>query len=201
MLQKNKPFKIDLDYNAVRAALIQSIQFATGLDQNHTITAEAEAPNEPRPSLPYFSMKITTPGSRYGDDTKQNVLDKDGNQTSVWNSGGPRKMTVSFDCYAKSHEDAYNLMGLWQGSLDEENIQSFLRAAGISVLIIGTVADLSQLLNTGYEGRAHMDCQFGLAMNLTSDLGVIDTSVIQGAIKTDQGQDVGTNTTVTNQEE
>src|ERR1700733_9360621 len=138
------PLKLNLDYNAIRATVIRAIQGSVGLDQNHVVTVEAEVPNSPRPTLPYMSMKITTPGSRYGDDTKQNVPDKDGNATNVWNSGGPRKMTISFQSYAKSHEDAYNLLMLWQGCLDEENTQEYLRAAGISVLIIGTVADLSQ---------------------------------------------------------
>jgi hypothetical protein len=106
-------------------------------------------------------------------------------------------MTVSFNAYAGSHEDAYNLMALWQTGLDEENTQSLLRQAGIAVWLIGTVADLSELLNTAYEGRAQMDCTFGLAMNVTSDLGEILEVVVDGAITTDQNQVVNTTTTVT----
>ena len=194
--------KLDLDYNLVRKAIINAIQYSTGLDQNHVIVSEPESPNHPRPtSFPYMDMKITTPGSRYGDDTKQNVPDSNGNPTNIWASGGPRKMSVSFNAYAETHENAYNLMALWQTALDEENTQELLRAAGIAVWIIGTVADLSALLNTGYEGRAHMDCQFGLAMNLTSVLGEIDTAVVDGTVTTDQGNTVGVSVTVTNQED
>ena len=91
-------------------------------------------------------------------------------------------MTVSFDAYAESHEDAYNLLSLWQTALDEENTQALLREAGIAVWTIGTVADLSALLNTGYEGRAHMDCQMGIAMNLQSDLGEIAKVPIAGQV-------------------
>lgn len=174
--------KIDLDYNLIRKCIINAIQSSTGLDQNHVIVLEAEEPNSPRPSLPYIGMKITTPGARYGDDTKQNIPG-----STKWSSGGPRKMTASFEAFASTHEDAYNLMTLWQTSLDEENIQSFLRASGIAVWIIGTVADLTALLNTGYEGRAQMDCQFGLAVNLTSDLGEMDSVTVTGAITTDSG--------------
>lgn len=105
-------------------------------------------------------------------------------------------MTVSFQCYGNSHEEAYNYMSLWQTSLDLQNIQEILRSAGIAVWTIGTVADLSSLLNTGYEGRANMDCTFGLAFNLESDLGAIETVPVQGTITTDQNKVVNTDQTV-----
>lgn len=176
-------FTLDTDFNKIRTALIEAITYSTGLDQNHAIVYQPESQNWARPTLPYMTMHITVPGARYGDDTKQNLPG-----STEWVSGGPRKMTVSFQCYGSSHEQAYNLMSLWQTSLDEENTQEMLREAGLSVLIIGSVADLSALLNTGYEGRAQMDCQFGLAMNLTSDLGEMDTAVVQGSVTTDQNQ-------------
>lgn len=196
---KKSGLKLDVDFNLIRTAFINALQYACGLDQNHTITEEGEEPNTPRPGLPYMGMKIITPGARFGDDDKTNVPDADGKGTTVWNTGGPRKMTVSFDAYGNSHEEAYNLMSLWQTALDEENTQALLRETGIAVWIIGTVADLSQLLNTGYEGRAHMDCQFGLAMNLTSDLGAMETAVVHGSINTGQGNTVQTETTVTDE--
>lgn len=174
---------LNTDFNVLRTAFISAIMMATGLNQEHVVTEEAEAPNSPRPSLPYMAMKITTPAARYGDDTKQNIP-----STDLWTSSGPRKMTVSFDAYGKSHEDAYNLMTLWQTALDEETTQEALRKTGIAVLIIGTVADVSILLNTAYEGRAHMDSQFGIAVGVQSDLGRIDTVPVVGTVTTDQDE-------------
>lgn len=190
-------YKIDLDYNQVRTAFIRAIMNTTGLDQNHVIVKEAEAPNYPRPTLPYIGLKILGPGIKSGDDSKLNVLDSSGNPTSQWTSGGVRKMVLSFDSYGTSHEQAYNLMALWQSALDEENNQAYLRSFGIAVWLIGNVEDLSALLETAYEGRAHLDCSFGIAVNLTTDLGEMDTVVVDGEVTTDQGKVVPVATTVT----
>lgn len=171
--------KLALDYNPIRIALVREVRKVTGLE---CILEEGTTQNYPRPPLPYFSFKITTPGARYGDDSSQ--YDSTG---TIFSSGGQRKMSVSFHCYTKEHEDAYNFMTLWQTSLDLRTVQEDLRRTGIAVWIIGTVADLSQLLNTGYEARAQMDVQFGVAANLTEDLGEIDSAQIHGDIDTDQG--------------
>lgn len=173
---------------------MREVNLITGLT---CIVQEGEIQQSVRPALPYMGMKITTPGARYGDDDKQQVLDNNGNPTDVWNSGGNRKMTVSFHSYGRSHEEAYNYMGLLQASLDLQNIQEDLRVSGIAIWIIGSVADLSQLLNTGFEGRAQMDVQFGISMNINSNLGEMDTFNIDGAITTDQNVIENTSSTVT----
>jgi hypothetical protein len=183
-----------IDYNLIRKTIADQIQSVTGLI---SILEEAEGPYDKRPKLPYFSFKITTPGAKSGDDSKEQTLDDMGNPTSIWNSGGCRKMVIDFNAYATTHEEAFNYMATWQTALDLADIQQNLRAVGIAVWIIGTVADLSKLLNTGYEGRAHLECSFGVAMNLQSDLGYMDTVTVDGTITTDQGQEVETSETVT----
>ena len=182
-----------VDFNLIRNAIVAQVQAVTGL---LCIVEEPETPHDKRPVLPYMSFKITTPAYKSGDDSKQQVLDSNGNPTSVWNSGGCRRMNIDFNAYAVSHEESFNYMSTWQTALDLADIQQNLRAAGIAVWVIGTVADLSKLLNTGYEGRAHLDCSFGIAMNLQSDLGYIATVPIEGTIITDQGQ-IETSETVT----
>ena len=176
--------KIPLDYNVIRKMFANEITKVTGLT---AILEEPETQNSPRPPKPYMSFKISRPGDKSGDDSKQQTLDNMGNPSSVWNSGGVRKMTVEFNCYGRTHEEAYNFMALWQGSLDLLNIQADLRTVGIAVWIIGNVADLSQLLNTAYEGRAHMECTFGIAFNISSDLSYIETVVVEGTVQTDSG--------------
>ena len=179
--------KSSLDYNQIRKAIAREIQKVTGLDNNHVVYLEAEAPNVPRPTNPYMGFKIISPGERFGDDSKQNIIDPvTGLPTNNWNSGGNRKMTISFNAYGTSHEEAYNYMSLWQAALDLENIQEDLRAFGIAVWVIGNVADLSALLNTGYEGRAQMDCSFGIAVNVQSNLGEIDSGAVEGTVNTNQ---------------
>jgi hypothetical protein len=176
-----------IDFNAVRVALVKMVRFYTYLDADHVIMQEPESQNWPRPSLPYVGIKITTPSAKTGDDDKRNVPDGAGNPTTTWNSGGVRKMTVTFDCYGRTHEDAYNYGATIQSALDLEDVQEFLRRSGIAVWIIGTLADLSQLLNTGFEGRAHLDCTFGIAANISSNIGEMDSVEVDGAIDTGSG--------------
>jgi hypothetical protein len=178
-----------IDYNLIRQTLAQQIQAVTGLT---AVLEEAESAYDQRPKLPYFSFKITQPGLKSGDDSKQYVQ----GTASTFNSGGCRKMMVDFNCYAISHELAFNYMATWQTALDLEDIQQNLRAVGIAVWVIGNVADLSKLLNTGYEGRSHLECSFGVAMNLHSDLGYISTVPVAGEVTTDQNEQVPISTTV-----
>lgn len=177
-----------VDYNLIRKTIAQQVQGVTGLT---CVLEEPEGPVDKRPKLPYFSFKITSPGIKSGDDSKQNVP-----KSPLTNSGGSRKMVIDFNCYAVTHEEAFDFMATWQTALDLEDIQMNLRAVGIAVWVIGTVADLSKLLNTGYEGRAHLDCSFGIAMNLQSDLGYIAIATVEGAVATDQNKTVQTSETV-----
>lgn len=170
------PLLPGLDFNVIRQAFISLIAVETGLPYNVIITEEPETQDAPRPDLPYLSMKITRPADKSGDDTKTPVP----GPGNVWNSGGVRMMTIGFNAYGRSHEEAYNYMSDWQCALDREDVQQTLRSSGIAVWTIGNVADLSQLLNTGYEGRAHMDCTFGIAMNTQSDLGEMNSVTISG---------------------
>lgn len=176
-----------LDFNAIRIALVNAVKTATGLE---CILEEPVLQGAPRPALPYMSFKITTPAYKTGDDDARVV------SGTTYNVGGQRRMTVSFHSYAVEHEDAYNYMGLLQSSFETQSIQEVLRRAGVAVWVIGTVADLSQLLNTGYESRAQMDVTFGIAANITEDLGEIDTVEVTGTITTDQGTQVVKNFTV-----
>lgn len=194
--QTNKPAFTPVfpnDFRALRKAVIDEVQKVTGL---LCIYAEPESPDAPRPNLPYFTVKIIGPASKFGDDSTQTVLDNTGNPTDVWNTGGQRRMDVDFNCYGNSHEESYNYMSLWQTSLELETVQADLRAAGIAIWLNGNVADLSALLNTGFEGRAQMHVQFGIAFNLTANLGEMDTVPVAGTITTDQGNQVPVSETV-----
>lgn len=190
----NPKLNLPIDFNAIRITFVNVIEKYLGVK---CVFHEPETQDAPRPPKPYMGFKLTTPSARMGgDDDHRAVLDNMGNPTTVQNSGGQRKMTVSFNAYGRSHEEAYGLMTQWQAALDLYTIQEELRRAKIAVWIIGNVADLSLLLNTGYEGRAQMDTSFGIASNLSEDLSEIDQAPIQGTIGTDAG-DVSIDITAT----
>jgi hypothetical protein len=189
-----------VDFIAIRKAFARCVQGVLPYQDNKPIPvvyAEPETQNVPRPNLPYMTYKFTTPAAKDGDDTKSWVLDDMGNPTTIINSGGVRRMTIDFDVYAQSHEDSYNLMATWQTALDLWDVQAILRQTGVAVWIIGGVADLSQLLDSGYEGRSHMTCQFGIAMNLQSDLGEMDAVDVTGVVSTNEGEEVTVTVDVT----
>lgn len=175
--------RFPINYDALRKALVDEVQRITHL---LCIVAEPEVPNSPRPPRPYLTLKMISPAIKQGDDSAENVADDMGASTEVWNRGGQRKLVVDFNCYGKSHEQAYDYLSLWQSSLDLETVQTNLRKAGIAVWLASNVADLSALLNTGYEGRATLQVEFGIASNLTEDLGSIETINVDGVTTSDQ---------------
>ena len=177
-----------LNFHVIRKALYDAVKTATGLE---TILEEPTLQGAPRPAKPYMSFKIIVPAYKTGDD------DSRYSTGTKFNRGGQRRMTVSFHSYAVEQEDAYNYMGLLQSSFETLSIQEILRKKGIAVWVIGTVADFTQLLNTGYEARAQMDVQFGIAANVSEDLGEIDTVEIEGRITTDSGDEIVDDFTVT----
>lgn len=178
--------KPPINFDLVRTAVIHEMQAVTELV---CITEEPETQDAPRPDVPYMSMKVIVPGKKFGDDTQV----QNGNDDKLVDIGGQRRMTVSFHSYGRSHEEAAGFMALWQTSLDLAEVQESLRRAGIAVWTIGDVADNSQLLNTGYEGRAQMDCTFGIASNLAGvpGTGVIEKVTGTGTVTTDQDANVG----------
>lgn len=175
---------LPLDYNAARKALANAVTQFTG--RTCILAEDKKGQPEDRPDLPYFSFKITSPGLKYGDDDKR-YTDVANNQTQV-STGGLRGVMVSFQAFATEQEDAYGLMGLLQSGLQQLGLQETLRRAGIAVWRVGTVADLTQLLNTGFEGRAQMDVLFGMAANVVEKYGTIGSVEIEGTVDTGQGE-------------
>ena len=68
----NPSIKIPLDYNVLRKAFANEIAKVTGLT---AILEEPETTNSPRPTKPYMSFKISRPGDKSGDDSKQQIFD------------------------------------------------------------------------------------------------------------------------------
>ena len=170
-----------IDFNAIRAALVNLIQGITGLQ---CIVEERKAQfttKTPRPPLPYCSFKITTPAAKIGTDAFQQVGTPE-KPSGVYNYGGVRKMVVSFKCYATYPELAYNYMAHLEAAFDTDPVQGTLRSNGFSFWQSLGVIDISSLLTAGYEGRASLDIAFGVPSNLNVNLGEIDSVQVNGEI-------------------
>jgi len=164
--------KLDVDFATFRRVICEQVRLITGCV---CIKEEPNQSDAPRPDLPYFGYKITSPGVPMGD---ANFQDSNGGQDFSY--GTQMKMSVSFHCYALDQDEAYNKMMLFQMALNTNPIQESFRRKGLAIWDWGTVADLSALLNTGYQGRTQFDVQFGYAANLISTVGTIDTIDITG---------------------
>lgn len=183
------PVVFPVDYDKVRIALVRELQRVTRVT---CIVAEPEEQAEQRPAKPYFTVKLIGPGGKQGDDSSTQTPN-----TTMWTVAGQRKVTTDFNCYGLSHEQAYDYMSLWQSALETETTQANLRAAGIAVWLNNDIKDLSELLETAYEGRSHLEVTFGVAANVTEDRSEIETVNVSGKATTDQDDVVDVLTTVT----
>ena len=168
-----------LDFSAIRIAIVREAQRITGVT---CMVAQPETPTAPRPPKPYLSLKFNQVGEKQGNDAANCV------SGALWNVGGQRGLTVDFNSYGRTHEEAYELMLTLQAHLEGEAAQANLRAAGIAIWRDGSIADLSELMQTGYEGRARLEVQFGFAVNFTEDRGLIEQVTVNGEVTTDQGR-------------
>ena len=175
MPQRPKP----IDFNAIRKAISNTVEKYVG-GKLKCIQAEQSDQNRPSPPMPYMTFKIIAAAMKSGDDHQSYITDE------TWSRSGQRVMTVSFQCFAAQQEEAYEIMSLWQAQLELNTVQEYLRRSKIAVWLIGGVADLTQLHNTGYEARSQMDVTFGIASNLDEDLGSIETVGVEGEVDTDQ---------------
>lgn len=167
-----------IDHDAIRIALVAMVGWVTGLDSQHVVMAEPEVSGAPRPCKPYVSLKCTDPSIKYGRDSV--MLPGEGETLTTY--GGQRGVSFSFNFYGRSHEEANSLAGLLQAALGTAPVYELLRSKGIGVLDPGPVRDLSEMMNTGWEGRSQMDCLFGVASNLRVDLGHIEQAPFAGTI-------------------
>jgi hypothetical protein len=99
-----------------------------------------------------------------------------------WVYAGPRQMTVSFQFYGRTHEEAYGLGSAWQASLAQEPTMDALATYGITVWSREPVVNITSLLSTGYEGRAAINATFGLQSSMTVKVGSIEQVPVSGVV-------------------
>lgn len=90
-----------------------------------------------------------------------------------------KNFTMSFNFYREGALDNINLFKL---RLFDPEIVDFLKENGkISVNSRGTVVDLSDLLETGFDNRYQMDIGFAVGMEYTTEIGRIEKATVNQA--------------------
>lgn len=122
----------------------------------------------PRPSkLPYVTIRLDSPTALGGAD-EQGELDDDGNVEVR----GHRTLTVALDTYGPG---ALSIMETLQQSLGKVSVLDILSEEyGLAVIDTMPIQNLTALLETEFEERAHMDLIVGYAKAMTDHVGIIE---------------------------
>lgn len=178
-------FASPIDYAQVRKTLVQALCAATGLPQNSVIRAQGQGPVQPRPKLPYVTFAYRRAAIRNGYDA---VVSAYAEGDTLWRYIGERGIAMDLTAYGRDQDEAYGLALGMQCGLQQEPIQNILGASGLTLWTLGDVTDVTALLNTGFEGRALLECEMWLGTSQLVDLGEIATVPVVGAIEDDGGQ-------------
>lgn len=150
--------------NALRAWLVAAVE---NLADPDSVTVIFEAPDGPRPSHPYVTIKVSPP-TRLGmrDPERQAYVPSNPNgQQIVLTYEGQREITVSLNAYTATRNGdscASAIMAAIQSHLETDTARDALSAVGLAVRESGPVRDLGSLVEGGHRGRAQMDVRFGL---------------------------------------
>lgn len=133
--------------------------------------------NSPRPAMPYVILQILSMVRMGGDYiSKPDALGKGKIIANQY-------LNLNVSCFYGSDGsriDAINVLDNLRLSLKKEAVIKYLNDNNISVTKeVSSILNLPEVIATGFEQRATMDIQFGVATYIEDDLGLIET--INGA--------------------
>lgn len=153
-----------------------------------------DRPNIPRPRTEdylYATLSFLTGPVRVGGQDAAFINDLD--QMEV---RGFRQLTISVIVYGNDKVNVLQLASDLQSSLHQPSVLQGLDASGLSVIEQGSVADISALLETGFEERAQLDVLFGVCASDidTKLLGpLVEEAEVGGMVENPKGDTVKTN--------
>jgi hypothetical protein len=112
-------------------------------------------------------MKIIPGFSKIG--SSDNITHK---LNGVFNVAGTREFTLSLNCYGDSALERANFVG---SSIEKPTVIEKFAVAGLVVVRVEQVNDLSKLMDNAYETRAQVDIKFRLAQVVEDEIGIIET--------------------------
>lgn len=169
------------DHRAMKAALVQATRAACGLGQNQVVMQDSGDVVAQRPLRPFAALRIQSPAIVSGRGFSRHAgLNGDG--LGVFDYYQQMSMVVAWDFFADSQDEAYGMAGALQFGMEVPAIYEPLKAAGLAVWTVNSVTDVTTLLNTGYEARAHLTVQLGYMAARQFDTGIIGTVVVDGQI-------------------
>lgn len=101
-----------------------------------------------------------------------------------------RQHVLALDIYSNSvygDDHACSKMGLVLRALQTEAVLQPLRVAGVKLLSAETIADLSALLDTRAESRAHLDLRLSTVDATSEAIGWIETAEVTATVAAPEG--------------
>lgn len=150
------PFPVD--YAAVRAALAQGIQLATGLSSDQVLQMQSYETAATRPEPPFAAFMLTGIGQPFGRDARVPGV---GGQPATFQ--GLRQVTAMVQFFGRSTDEAFGLASLWVAGCYYPAVTDLMLSVGdLAVWSVDGPTNVSQLAATEYEPRAAVNATFGV---------------------------------------
>jgi hypothetical protein len=183
-----------LSFPIIESALVAFIETASGLTGKVALAMQTA----PQLAMPYATVRITGPRPAGGPwpriiqsyDAAQPVGQEVSLQAVV-----DEELTVSIQLFTPltfGAASARALMAQLRMALALQSTLDPLRDAGLALVDVGDIHDLSAILETAFQGRAALDLRFLVADDLTERTGYVGSVGVSGTVSGD-----GSSVTVT----
>lgn len=171
-----------LDWSTFQKALQDAVVAASGLADGKVIWARQ---NGTRPAAPYVTLNLS-PMQTLGIDGTRHTYDSGGVAGSeiTLSHGGMREFGLTLTAFGDGLGDgaAVAILETVRSALNKLSIREALEAANISFFDFGSVLDLTQVVDAGFEGRATVQFRGYTTQEVTETLGYIQTVEVEAVI-------------------
>ena len=166
-----------VNYAGIRAAFARAIQAAVGLESNAVIQMQSTVTAATRPQAPFAAFMLTGLGRPTGRDARLSP-NENGQVAYV----GQRICTAQFQFMGRSVDEACGMAAAWVAGLYCDEIEEILFSAGdVSIFSVDGPTNASDLMATGYEGRAVVNATFGISSINWRKVNTIQTVPLSGS--------------------
>lgn len=155
-------------WSTIENALWTWVQTTSSLDTNHVVWADQ---NQPAPSGPYITMRLSNIGMIGLGDSVKYAADPAPGGDMLATASGQRKCTLALECFAGDAVGARGAGAILEDvltALNFDEVYTPISEAGISVVNFGNVQQIDGVVNsTLLEPRATVDVKLFLTSSMT----------------------------------
>lgn len=173
-----------LNFTTFEKALQDAVVLASGLADGKVIWARQDGT---RPAAPYVTLDLTSFSVIGIDGTRHDYdAEADPGAEITLKHGGMREFGLAVVVFygTLGAAGAMALAETIRTSLSKVSVREVLDAANVSIFDFGRVLNLTQVVNTVYEGRAVFELRGYTTQEVTETIGYIQSAEIEGTIST-----------------